>query len=666
MLPDATTTSPQPETRRWSTARLGCLLIALLAAALVFWIGVKAVRVTAAGRGLLGDLQALQAVDVQTLSSLDPANLTALRDRFASMEANLAAVETEAAPFLPLASGMGWLPRFGDEAQAAPALLDLASNVATAGRAAMDGALPALAALRDESMGRGSALARVLPALEAAAPQWQEAEAALAAAAAAREQIDPTTLDPRLGSQLQRLDDYLPLLQAGVGLAQLAPTLLGADQPRTYLLLAQNSEELRATGGFISGVGRLTLYKGEIAGLDFQDSYVIYNPNVDHPPAPADLERYMLAQMLLLRDANWSPDFPTTNAVAQALYQLDTGQQVDGLIAFDLEATRRTVAALQPLDLPGYAEQVTADNLITALRAVWNAPPEAEGTAKERFSSDWSLHRKDFMADLAAAGRAKLEAGQVDFSVLASAIRSGLDEKHILVALNDPASMALLTGLGWDGALRPGDGDYLLVVDSNVGWNKVNVLVSRATDYSVTPAPDGSAQAQLTLTYRHQGAATDAPCEHIPLYGDSYEDMAQRCYFNYVRVYTPTGTRLVAAEGFEPESVTTFGGERGATVLAGYLVLPAGAERSVTFTYELPPGTLAAATTAYHLRVQKQPGTPAWPVRVTVRNGAVAWQPVTPAGQATDVGAVFLFELRTDADVAAAAQPPIQSGADEP
>jgi hypothetical protein len=642
------------------------LLLTLLIAVLVFWIGVKAVRITTAARGLLGDLQDLQALDVQTLSSLDPANLTALRDRFASLEANLAAVATESAPFLPLAGGMGWLPRFGQEAQAAPALLDLASNVATAGRAALDGALPALAALRAEGAGQGSALARVLPALEASAPQWQEAEAALAAAATARKQIDPTTLDPRLGGQLQRLDEYLPLLQAGVGLAQLAPALLGADQSRTYLLLAQNSEELRATGGFISGVGRLTLDQGEIVGLDFQDSYAIYNPNVDHPPAPPDLERIMQAQMLLLRDANWSPDFPTTNLVAQSLYQLDTGEQVDGVIAFDLEATRRVVAALQPLDLPGYAEQVTADNLITALRAVWNAPSEAEGTAKERFESDWFLHRKDFMADLAAAARAKLEAGQVDFGVLVAALRSGLDEKHILVALNDPASMALLTGLGWDGALRPGDGDYLLVVDSNVGWNKVNVLVSRDTDYVVTPAPDGAAHGQLTLTYRHQGMATGAPCEHIPLYGDSYEDMAQRCYFNFVRVYTPAGARLIAVDGFAPESVTAFAGERGATVLAGYLVIPAGAERTVTFTYELPPGTLADSAAAYHLRVQKQPGTPAWPVQVTVRNGAVNWQPVEPPGQTTPRGAVFQFELRTDVDVVATAQLLTQAEAGAP
>jgi len=59
--------------------------------------------------------------------------------------------------------------------------------------------------------------------------------------------------------------------------------------------------------------------------------------------------------------------------------------------------------------------------------------------------------------------------------------------------------------------MRPGEGDYLLVVDSNVGWNKVNALVQRDTSYRVTLAPDGSARAELDLHYRHTGQAGPTP-----------------------------------------------------------------------------------------------------------------------------------------------------------
>ena len=38
-------------------------------------------------------------------------------------------------------------------------------------------------------------------------------------------------------------------------LLQLAPVVLGLNGPRTYLILVQNEDELRATGGYITAAG---------------------------------------------------------------------------------------------------------------------------------------------------------------------------------------------------------------------------------------------------------------------------------------------------------------------------------------------------------------------------------------------------------------------------
>lgn len=631
-----------PTNAQRASRRRGCLVLLLVLALPLLWLGFKVARASVAGYSALQEMRSLQALDVAALANdLSPAQLADLRTRFARLESNLATVEAELGPFLPLTRRLGWLPGIGAEVQAAELLLALARNSATAGRAALDAALPTLEAL--QGSGTGSALERLTATIIATAPLWSEASAALDAAATAAGQVRPGDLDPRIGSALQQLDRYLPLLRSGVGLAQLAPTLLGADRPRTYLLLAQNSEELRPSGGFISGVGLVTVQRGRLGEIDFQDSYAIYNPAVDHPPAPYDLERTMKAEILLLRDANWSPDFPTASAVIQSLLLLDTGQQVDGIVAFDLEATRRLVSALQPLPLPGYAEPVTAANLLTALRAVWEAPPDAQGTVLDRYGSDWVLHRKDFMADLAGAARAKVERGQVNLTALLWALRSSLEERHILVALNNPQAAQALAQAGWDGALRPGDDDFLMVVDTNVGWNKVNFLVNRASAYTVAPAANGSAQAELVLTYRHDGQRWDQPCVHESRYGDTYADMIQRCYFNYLRVYAPRDAVLLSAEGFEPDTVTTFAGERGTTVMAGDLVVPPGEERTVRLRYALPPGTVDPVR--YALRWQKQPGTPAWPVQVTVVG---PWQPVSPVGRALSDAARWQVEMATD------------------
>jgi hypothetical protein len=364
----------------------------------------------------------------------------------------------------------------------------------------------------------------------------------------------------------------------------------------------------------------------------------------------------MGAQILLFRDANWSADYPASASVAQALYQLDTGTSTDGVIAFDLEATRRIVAALEPLELPGYPEPLTAANVLTAMRQIWADPLATENTVREAGTSDWWLYRKDFMGDLAGAARARLESGQVDFGKLAQALYTSLQEKHVLVTVDDAATASLLAQAGWSGAVEPGAGDYLLVVDSNVGWNKVNSVVQRTTNYSVAPQADGSLLADLELVYRHQGEASDEPCVHVALYGDSYEEMMRRCYFNYIRVLVPAGAQLLSAEGFEQSQASSRPGEQGTTQLAGSLIVPAGATRSVRLSYQLPAGLLDGAT--YRLRVQKQPGTPAWPVKVAlVAPPGEVWQPVAPGGQQTEQGVQVYFELSRDTDVVMQRQP---------
>jgi hypothetical protein len=626
----------------------GVLLVIVALAA------VRVVQTASAARSALAELQGLQAVDLSSLTSLDPANVADMQGRFARLEADLDTIAAQVGPLLPLTRSLGWLPRFGAEAQAAPELLQLARGVATAGRASMDGAYVVAHALPGQP-GQGSALARLAPALEQSQPSWQEAEAALAQVAVARSQLDLTQLDPRIAGQLERLDSYLPLLQTGTALARLAPSLLGADGPKTYLLLAQNNDELRPTGGFISGVGLLPIDRGQLGEIDFEDSYTVYNPDVDHPLAPSDLEQTMGAQILLFRDANWSADFPSSAQVAQSLYQLDTGAATDGVIAFDLEATRRLVAALQPLTLPGYQQPLTGDNLLVAMREVWAEPLATENTVREAGATDWWLHRKDFMGDLAAAARARLETGQVDFGTLAQALYSSLQEKHLLVMVNDPATAALLTEAGWSAAIDPGDGDFLLVVDSNVGWNKVNGVVKRTTHYTIAPRADGSALVDLELVYQHQGEANNQPCVHEARYGDTYEDMVRRCYFNYIRVLAPAGAKLTSAEGFEPAEVSVRPGERGVTQFAGSLLVPPGDTRRVRLSYELPAGLLDGDV--YNLRVQKQPGIPAWPVRVLLVDPDGAWQPVAPGGRRTDEGVQVIFDLSRDVDVVMARQP---------
>ncbi len=589
------------------------LLLSLLVVA-AGWLGWTAYRAATSARLALADLRRLQALAADP----QPQALPALHQTLAGLEAHLTTTRAAARPFLWLTPALGWVPEYGATLRDAAVLLDMAIELAGAGRQTLDVVAP-LADLPGRP-GHGEWIGQMLTAIAAAEPQLAAADVRLARVEALRRQAQGPW-HPRLAPQIERLDRYLPLLRAGLPALRAAPALMGMEGPRTYLVLAQNNDELRPTGGFISGAGHVRLERGRIVEIRLGDSYAVDNFKQPHPDPPPALRAHMGADLLVLRDSNWSPDFPTSAQVAQALYAQDQGIATDGAIALDMEAVRLLVAALEPLEVPGRPGQITAANVIAEIKRAWEAPTASADTV-EKPTADWFKKRKDFMSEIAAAALARLLDGrQLDLLALGQAVLAMLDERHLQIAVADETVAALLAERRWDGALTlPPQGDFLAVVDTNVGFNKANAAVRQALAYRVAQEGDRLA-ATLVVTYTHTARPlpANAACERSLKYGDSYQALAERCYWDYLRVYVPAGSELLSAEGLNRSQVEH--GEGGATVFSGDFVLRPGAQMTVTLRYRLPPTVLL---TDYALTVRKQAGTLAVPLRVQA--GACSWQ----------------------------------------
>jgi hypothetical protein len=588
----------------------------LIILAVFVWLGWSAARASIQGRLALADLNRIEAI----ARDPKPEALPALKEHLTALNAHLTAAQTAAHPFLWLSSRLGWLPSVGPSIRALPLLLGMATELAGGGQQALDALGPVLAVA--SSPGQGDLLTRAMPALAAAAPELSTAEAQLARAEQKRAAITGP-LHPRLAGLMDRVDRILPMARTALQAAQATPALLGANGSRTYLILAQNNHELRGTGGFISAIGFVRLDGGRITDLKLVDSYAVDNLKQPHPLPPPELSEQMGAQILLLRDSNWSPDFPTTAQVARALYQQDQGVATDGAIALDMEATRLMVGALGSLKLEGLAEPVTAENAIAKMKQAWEAPSTSQESIQTEGhgGSEWWRKRKDFMRELMTAALGKLQGGaDLDLAAMARAVLAMLDGRHLQIAVDDPTISALLAERGWDGALRPRDGsDFLAVVDSNVGFNKANAAVKQEIAYRVSQASNG-VEATLTLTYTHTAPALPAnePCDRKPRYGSSYDDLIRRCYWDYLRVYAPAGAELLSADGIKRAAAGP--GEQSTTVLTGDFALRPGEQNVVTLRYRLP---FVAGNDPYRLDVRKQAGTLAPPLSVAV--GQCQW-----------------------------------------
>ncbi len=595
---------------------LGLLGLALLVAIRAQQLGQ---RLTSAQMAL-GQLEArLSGGQVEWIQlARDPDQISALRSTLATLDADLAAVERLMRPVLPLCPHLGWLPGVGGDVQAAPHLLSMARQTSQAGLALADGLSPLAQRLSQVEVGFDLLGPELVRGLAAARPQIEAAQAALARAAQARAAVDDGRLSARLGRMVGRFDRAQPLLERATSTLIVLPGLLGANGPRTYLLLAQNNQELRATGGFISGVGLVRIAEGKIEEMRFQDSYAVDDLTRPHPPPPDPLRRQMGAGMLVLRDANWWPDFPTSAQVIAGLYQQDQGRAVDGVVAVDLITLRLLVEAIGPVQVPGYDRPVSSSNLQEMLMAYWDAP-RVSAPGKEE--ADWWQHRKDFASDLLSAllTRLSAHAAPEEMVALTQVVNTALRQRHLLIYVTDPQAQAFLHEMGWDGALRTSPGDYLLVVDSNVGFNKVNPNVEQTIDYRAAVGEDGTATVQLTLTYRHRVQRPMPACVHESRYGDRYADLLERCYWDWLRLYLPPGSELLQLGGADEPVEVYQEGEH--TVIATSFLLETGQARQIQVIYR---PRLPAVSDRYVVLIQKQPGTEALPLRVSIipPNGA--------------------------------------------
>jgi len=646
----------------------GLLAVVLLACLLVFsyW---KYVRVMGHVKSLtqhLGNLEARGQGDL--LASLKREEVEGVQAELAEVGQDLRAIRAETGMVLVLAPHLGWLPVVGGDVSAARELLEMGIGVSKAGELIFEGMAPLVVLFEGSETGSSVSFGEALSTtLLDGQPQFAAAQAELDAVRQRRERISDERLSPRLARLLERFDRYFPLLETGLQGLTIAPHLLGAEEPRTYLLLAQNDNELRATGGFISSVALVRIANGQIVEMDFRDSYAVDDLSQPHPSPPEPLERYMLAQIWLIRDANWHPDFPASAEVARELYQLDQGVIVDGVIATDLVAMESLVAALGPIHLDEYDEEVNAGNVMELMQKYW-ASPGGEGQTGE-----WWAHRKDFMGAMLGEMIAKVETdiGSVDLSGLMQVLGRGVGEKHILIYLADPRMSEILAKNGWDGALRPTEGDFLMVVDTNMGFNKVNPNIETRVDYEVLMDGGGSLWGRVSIHYGNRSGGSVAQCVQEAVYPPTYQEMMEGCYWNYLRVYVPEksqllqGPELPLPEGSLRARDSGLGGttlppdvgpvEAGKNVFATFFVVPPGEEREIVFGYELPPDVLEreGSSTRYRLLIQKQPGTAAIPLQVTVTlpEGSEVLSTQPEASLVLDGAVVFETNLLVDREL---------------
>jgi hypothetical protein len=447
------------------------------------------------------------------------------------------------------------------------------------------------------------------------APSFQSACAQFQAAKKERAQV-PRSLSPTARHAVQRLDSRLPnLLKLCRGLL-LAPRLLGDPKAATYLLAYQDSQELRASGGFLGSAGVVRVRDGS-ATEAFHGAAAGPRENTSIP-APEPLVLYNDEFAWLFRDSNWAADFPTTAALERYFLGLDFHEHVNNVIDLTPDGAAAFLSGIGPVYLPEYGRWVSAGNVaaLADYYAHWTnnpgpyqlANPEARRKQFILIVSRHVLHRLDH-----------LSATQI--VDLAGSVGTAIRQRGVQFQFADPQLEEYARSLGASGEINPTKADYLYLVDSSISYNRLSPYLHVGVDYHATVRPDRWLDVHLNIRIK-DGPVPARVLTQYPGYGPGAGLLGKNTdYADFVRIFAPAGAQLVDQSGWtQPWSPGTVYRK---TMFCGYVIVPYLQSRSVNLHYVVPPNVFSTSGgTSYRLLIQHQPGGhPDW-IHVTVRDAA--------------------------------------------
>lgn len=353
---------------------------------------------------------------------------------------------------------------------------------------------------------------------------------------------------------LQREKTDFPMLPFATSTVSVWEELLGFKETRKYLLLLQDKNEIRPTGGIIESYATVTLDKGKIVISDLVDAGEpdTKQKGVVEPPFP--IRRYLDSDNLSFKDTNFNIDFPQSASSSAVLLSVLTEEKVDGVIALD--------------------------------KALFIKIEE------------------------------ELEKENKSYMNLLETVERAIERKEILFAFNDVNLQKIFIVNGWSSSLldlrKGGDNkalDFLGVVESNLGKNKINGSVKRTVSQNVNLSEEGAMSVNLTITYKN----------------DSKEG-----YKNYLRVILPGGSKIsqVRVNDRARETISAIKNpdiyedsdfevpeeleldridQSGKSIYGLFFEIGPQATEEITLTYIHPSELDLSSHVAYDLKIFKQP-----------------------------------------------------------
>jgi len=315
--------------------------------------------------------------------------------------------------------------------------------------------------------------------------------------------------------QLKKVNDILPQI------SWLSNHLINNELKILFLL--QNSDELRAGGGFVGSMATMSLMHGQLNQPVFYDVYDLANRTEGLSNPPIGVSQYLSSgKNLSLTDANWEADFSQSAQNFLKIISQTELPKIDTVVGISLNSIASILEATGPIMLHDSNQLVYADNL-------------AELARKDRedfFAGD--KRKKMFLNELFTA--LKLKMTQLTFKQqlqLLEKIFNNIQQKNILFYSTDSQLQQLIVNQQAGGTINFESDFFLYLLESNVGINKANKNIIRDVQLNFSPH-------LITITIEYFNKNQPLSDQQIAII-ENNSDLLQAKhmgYINYQRIVT--------------------------------------------------------------------------------------------------------------------------------
>jgi hypothetical protein len=379
-----------------------------------------------------------------------------------------------------------------------------------------------------------------------------------------------------------------------------------ASSNQNILVLIQNSNEIRPTGGFIGSYALLETDNYKVNNYKFDDIYNVDGTLEEKYPevllnVPSTYKDFLSTNYLYTRDLNVILDEKQRNDAILKYFETALNKEIDAVVYLNLSAAKRILNITGPIYLGTYDTEVTSENFDTLAQ-----------TYSEQNYYEGSSQKKNFLSVLGARTVKAVEEQKMSIGEnTVPQIIESIKNKDALIYIKDAPYNQVVNSLNLvDTIKNPNtNNDYIYILENNLGENKVNKLAEKQVEYNLTyDARRGLKLIDIEIEIKNPANTYSWP------YGD---------YSGLVHIAVPKKQSLTSAKVLSPKkpgeytevditkSVDILGQENVSIINVPFFVKPL-SNTKIVLAFEENDKNFIQKTN-YSIYVQKQPGAKNYP-----------------------------------------------------